>query len=70
MVTYDQFVNHESHEIRAAYAQANGRDSLNESDLAHTFWRRLVEHWTLRDVIHDIKGEPYEDGGMGGDARP
>jgi hypothetical protein len=66
-VTYDRFVHHESHEIRKAYAKRNGHDSMTESDLAHTLWRRLVERWTFRDVIHDILGEPYEDGGMGGD---
>lgn len=67
--SYEQFVHHESHEIRAAYAKKNGFDSMNESDLAHTMWRRLVERWSFRDIIHDILGEDYEDGGMGGDQR-
>lgn len=72
--TYDQFVQHESHQIKAAYDQKNARERLgnhmNEGDLAHCLWRRLVEHWTLRDVLHDILGEPLEDGGADGDGKP
>jgi hypothetical protein len=66
-LTYDEFVLHQASQIRAAYAKKNGHDTLNEMDLAHCNWRRLVDHWTHRDVIHDILGEPLEDGGPGGD---
>lgn len=52
--TYDQFVQDYSHQIRAAYKQRNGHDSMNESDLAHQFWRMSVELWTLKDIIQDI----------------
>jgi hypothetical protein len=67
-LTYDEFVLHQASQIRAAYAKKNGHDTLNEMDLAHCNWRRLVDHWTHRDVIHDILGEALEDGGPGGDA--
>lgn len=63
---YHRFVDIESWEVRDAYRKATGHEPAI-SDMAHNSWRRLVERWTHRDIIHDILGEPLEDGGAGGD---
>lgn len=64
-VTYDQFVKVESWEVLKAYRQKHGHDPAI-SDYYHNAYRRLVEQWTHRDILHDILGEPLEDGGPGG----
>lgn len=63
---YDTFVQHESEDVQDAYVAAH-RHQPGASDLYHNAWRRLDERWTHRDILHDIKGEPLEDGGAGGD---
>jgi hypothetical protein len=67
-VDYQTFVQVEIDEIAATYRKANGVDPA-PSDLAHNAWRRLAEHWSFRDILHDILREPLEDGGIGGAAR-
>lgn len=63
-VDYATFVNTESPEVAAAYGGAPSPNGMG-----HTAWRRFAEFWTHRDIVHDIKGEPLEDGGAGG-AKP
>jgi hypothetical protein len=65
---YAQFVTVESWEVAAAYQQRTGHGPAI-SDQYHTAYRRLVERWTHRDILHDIKGEPLQDGGPGGDLK-
>lgn len=67
--TYDEFVTKESWEVRDAYRKRTKHEPAI-SDMAHNSWRRLDERWTHRDIIHDILGEPLEDGGSGGDKDP
>jgi hypothetical protein len=66
--SYDEFINgpeSEALQIRAAYmGQLHHKPAI--PDYFHWAWRRLRERWTLRDILHDIKGEPLEDGGAGG----
>jgi hypothetical protein len=63
---YDVFVQQESNEVAAVYRNEHGHPP-GASDLYHNAWRRLEERWTHRDILHDILGEPLEDGGAGGD---
>lgn len=67
--TYDEFVNHESWEVEEAYRKRTGHGPAI-SDMYHNSWRRWEERWSHRDIIHDILGEPLEDGGAGGDEDP
>ncbi len=67
-VDYRTFVENEIDEIAATYWRAN-RVEPAPSDLAHNAWRRLAEHWSFRDILHDIRREPLEDGGIGGASR-
>jgi hypothetical protein len=69
-VDYGTFVTVESPEVATAYRTTFGPSRPGASDMSHTAWRRLVEFWTHRDIIHDIKGEPLEDGGHGGANTP
>ena len=67
--SYDEFINGPSSEaaqVRAAYLRHSGGHEPAISDYYHNAWRRLRERWTLRDILHDILGEPLEDGGAGG----
>lgn len=69
-VDYPTFVNTESPEVAAAYRSTNPDPSVpTPQQMGHTAWRRFAEFWTHRDILHDIKGEPLEDGGAGG-AKP
>lgn len=71
--TYHQFVDIEGPQIEAVYREATGHPP-NITDMFHNAYARLVERWTLRDLLHRIRkpavtpGE-LEDGGAGGDLR-
>jgi hypothetical protein len=68
---YDTFVNVECPDVAVAYQSVNPDPSVpTPQQMGHTSWRRLIEAWTHRDIIHDIKGEPLEDGGAGGATNP
>lgn len=67
--SYEEFVTKESWEVRDAYLEHTKQEPAI-SDQYHNAWRRLDERWTHRDILHDIKGEPLEDGGAGGDKEP
>ena len=65
--SYDTFVETECPAVAEAYRETNPDPSVpTPQQMGHTSWRRLVEAWTHRDIVHDIKGEPLEDGGAGG----
>lgn len=66
---YAQFVTVESWEVERAYKTRTGH-SPAISDQYHNAYRRLVEMWTHRDILHDILGQPLEDGGAGGNKAP
>lgn len=50
---YTQWVSVEMPMLAAAYREKHG-NSPAPSDYAHLAWRRLVEHWTLTDMVKDI----------------
>ncbi len=66
--SYAEFVtgpSSEAMQVRAAYVKKTGHEPAIP-DFYHNAWRRLRERWTARDIVHDILGEPLEDGGPGG----
>ena len=66
--SYDEFIkgpSSEAMQVRAAYLHKTGHEPAIP-DYYHNAWRRLRERWTARDIVHDILGEPLEDGGPGG----
>jgi len=69
VMPYDQFVHTDYPSIINTYRSYYGHEP-GDIDYAHLAWRPLAERWTVRDVIHDIKGEPLEDGGHGGAIPP
>lgn len=69
LATYDEFVKTEAQQVWDAYKAHHGHPP-GITDMYHNAYRRLVEGWTHRDILHDIAGEPLEDGGAGGNAEP
>jgi len=70
---YHQFVDIEGPQLEAAYRQTTGHPP-NITDMFHNAYARLVERWTLRDLIHRIRvpnvtADQLEDGGAGGEDR-
>lgn len=50
---YGQFVLTEMPMLAAAFREKRHNEP-SPSDYAHLAWRRLIEHWTLSDMIKDI----------------
>lgn len=51
--TYAQFVNHELPLLATEYRNKHHVEP-SVSDLAHLAWRRLVEHWSILDMLKDL----------------
>jgi hypothetical protein len=66
---YDEFVQGEGPIVAAAIRKVASRPPTPQ-EMYHCAWRRLVERWTQRDILHGILNEPLEDGGHNGDSTP
>jgi hypothetical protein len=53
-VDYATWVQTESRELADVYRRVNGVEPA-VTDFAHHAWRRLVEWWTLEDLLQDIR---------------